>query len=165
MMIVHNHYNMSKYISCLIRTFTKVVQFINSFHLLVLHTTIKKMYFTKNMNNFFFPKDRDFRGFWICYSVKNLLSNDTKFKFNSFWASPFYGNIVDLLDYNVVLKHNCYRIVLYLILSPTGWCGFLIILEWACRAKFIKTISNIENYWIIVCYDVKLCQLCKLNIR
>ena len=23
----------------------------------------------------------DFRGFWICYSMKNLLSNDTKFSF------------------------------------------------------------------------------------
>ena len=27
-----------------------------------------------------FPKE-DFRGFWICYSTKNLLSNDTKISF------------------------------------------------------------------------------------
>ena len=27
-----------------------------------------------------FPKE-DFRGFWVCYSTKNLLSNDTKISF------------------------------------------------------------------------------------
>ena len=42
----------------------------------------------------------DFRGFWICYSMKNLLSNDTKFSFLRIFSgfTPFFQ--LYLPDYN-----------------------------------------------------------------
>ena len=45
-----------------------------------------------------FPKE-DFRGFWICYSTKKLLSNDTKISF----LQIFPGLILFLPDYMYIM--------------------------------------------------------------
>ena len=73
-LVVHNnHRNMSLYLSYpYFHKSCAIYKIVFICIIIVSHTTV----FYKNVYNF-----GDFREFWICYSVKNSLSNDTKFSF------------------------------------------------------------------------------------
>ena len=59
--------------------------------LVIPHTTIKKMYFTKNL--IAYAQGGYFRGYWICYLVKILLFNNTKFSLRNLIDAS--GNFTD----------------------------------------------------------------------